>query len=758
MIKKQPTMTKGAVLLFFGFGLLFLLLLIRFVYLQSVGEVQGKSLSEEAIRLYTKQNSVEASRGDILDRNGQVIAEDTTTFKLVAVISEKATEDKDHPRHVVDKQMTAEKLSEFIPMSEEEIYNRLNQDNPDLWQVEFGAAGSSISYSVKEQIEALELPGIELYREQQRFYPNGIFASHLVGFTQVEKQEDGTETMMGQLGIEQSYQKYLQEKDGKIQYQSDAWGILLPDGKEQVIPPQNGDTIYLTLDTKIQTFLEDAMTTVQEQYNPKQMIAIVADPDTGAILAMSQRPTFHPQTREGLDETWHNLAIESAFEPGSTMKIFSLAAAVEENAFNPNAKFQSGRLKIGPNTVNDHNWGQGWGEITFLEGVQRSSNVGFGILARDYLGYDKLLEYLNKFGFGKPTGIGLPGEAAGKILYDYEIEKITTAFGQGTTLTPIQQIQAATAIANEGKMMKPYVVQKIEDGNTRQVIEKTEPEVVGQPISKETARKVLDILETVITAEEGTGNRYQIEGYSVAGKTGTAQIPDPENGGYLDGYDDFVYSFLGMAPKDDPELIMYVAIQQPELDEEKYESGSVPVSMIFNPVMKSSLQYLKIEPNNLPKPEPTAVPDFVGENSQTSITKLEEMGLTPVVIGKGTNIIDQVPLAGTMLLPGERVLLLTNGTKTVPDMTGWSLQDVMKFVKITNIELNNSGSGYVIRQSLPAGSELTDSDILVVELEPPSKAYKETEEEVAEEDGEAEEQGTTEEQDETEELEEVEGT
>ncbi|MET3698083.1 penicillin-binding protein 2B [Bacillus oleivorans] len=753
MIKKQPSMTKGAVLLFFGFGLLFLLLVSRFVYLQSVGEVQGKSLAEEAINLYTNENSIEASRGSILDRNGQVIAEDTNTFKLVAVISPKASEDDpENPRHVEDKQMTAETLSEFIPMSAEEIFNRLNPENKDLWQVEFGTAGSSISYSVKEEIEALELPGIYLYREQQRFYPNGVFASHLVGFTQLEKQEDGTEKMVGQLGIEQSYQEFLEGKNGKMQYQSDAWGVLLPDGKEQIIPSQNGDTIYLTIDTKIQTFLEDAMTTVQEQYNPKQMIAIIADPDTGAILAMSQRPTFHPQTREGINETWHNLAIESAYEPGSTMKIFTLAAAVEENAFNPNAKFQSGQLKIGPNTVNDHNWGRGWGEITFLQGVQNSSNVGFGILARDYLGYEKFLEYLNKFGFGKPTGIGLPGEVTGKILYNYEIEKITTAFGQGTTLTPIQQIQAATAIANEGKMMKPYVVGRIKDGNTGAVIEETEPEVVGQPISKETAKEVLDILETVITAEDGTGKRYAIEGYSVAGKTGTAQIPDPENGGYLDGYDDFVYSFLGMAPKDDPELIMYVAIQQPDLDEEVYESGSVPVSMIFNPVMKNSLQYLKIEPNNLPKPEPISVPNLVDDNSQNSFTKLEELGLTPIVIGDGTKIMDQVPLAGTTLLPGERVLLLTNGTRTVPDMTGWSLQDVMKFVKITNIQLNNSGSGYVIRQSLPAGSELTDSDILVVELEPPSKAY-EKDEEVTDEAGADEEQI-----EDSEDIEELEGT
>lgn len=714
-------MTTGAVLLFIGFGLLFLLLLGRYIFIQSVGEVQGKALTEEAIDRYTKKNLIEASRGEILDRNGQVIAENTTTFKLVAVISEKATEDDDHPMHVKDKSYTAQMLSEYIPLSTEEILDRLTPEEEGVWQVEFGAKGSSITYSTKEKIEALNLPGILLLREQQRFYPNGIFASHLVGFSQITKLEDGTYETVGQLGIEKSYQKYLQETDGEIQYQSDVWGVLLPDGKERIIPPKNGNDVYLTIDKKIQTFLEDAMSTVQDEYNPKEIIAIVADPDTGAILAMSQRPTFHPQTREGINQTWYNLAVESAYEPGSTMKIFTLAAAVEENAFKPDEKFQSGTLQIGPDKVNDHNWGRGWGEISFLVAVQRSSNVGFGILARDYLGYDMFREYLDKFGFGKPTGINLPGEVSGEILYDWEIEKVTTAFGQGTTLTPIQQIQAATAIANEGKMMQPYVVEKIEDGNTGEIIKETEPEVAGQPISSETAREVLDILETVITSEGGTGKKYYIDGYNVAGKTGTAQIPDPKNRGYLEGEENFIFSFLGMAPKEDPELIIYVAVKQPELNGEQ---GSEPVSKIFKPVMKNSLQYLNIKPNNLPKPKAVSIPDVVGKNSQNAKNSIAELQLEPVLVGKGTKIAAQVPMADTSLLPGERVLLLTDGVPTVPDLTGWSLQDVMKFVKVTNIQLNNAGSGYVIRQSLTPGSELSQSDILVVELEPPSVTYE----------------------------------
>jgi penicillin-binding protein 2B len=523
------------------------------------------------------------------------------------------------------------------------------------------------------------------------------------------------------MGIEKTLNSELTGKNGKIDYQSDLWGYLLPDGKEKVTPAKNGNDIYLSTDKKIQTFLEDAMNKVAQEYKPQKIIAIVADPKTGEILAMGQRPSFHPKTRDGIDKSWHNEAIETSFEPGSTMKIFTLAAAIQENVFNPNDTYQSGSYKVTENSPPIHDYNRDWGTINYLEAVQRSSNVGFAKLANEKLGFDKFREYLSKFGLDKPTGIDLPDETAGKILFQYPIEKATTAFGQGTAITPIQQIQAATAIANNGKMMQPHVVDKIVNHDTGKIITKIDPRQVSTPISAETAKKVRDILETVVTSEHGTGKRFGIEGYSVAGKTGTAQIPGPK-GEYLTGPSNYVFSFLGMAPKDDPKLIVYVAVQQPEIDD--YTKGSIPVSEIFNPVMKNSLQYLNIQPSTQARATSNKLPDLSGKVADDAVKSLKEKGFESVVVGKGTSVVAQLPKAGTKVLEGEKVILQTDGEVSAPDMTGWSLRDVLKVAKMAGVKVNSKGSGYVSMQNIKADAILRSGDYLIVELMTPEEKWK----------------------------------
>jgi penicillin-binding protein 2B len=461
---------------------------------------------------------------------------------------------------------------------------------------------------------------------------------------------------------------------------------------------------------------------VVDEYKPKKIIAIVADPETGDILAMGQRPSFHPKTKVGIENSWHNEAVETSFEPGSTMKIFTLAAAIEENVFNANEKYKSGSYRVTPKdkAIHDHNI-TGWGTITYLEGVQRSSNVAFAKIAAEKLGFDQFREYLSKFGFDKPTGIDLPGETSGKIQYTWPIEKATTAYGHGTAITPIQQIQAATAIANDGKMMKPQVVNKIVDPDTGEIIMQSKPEVVSSPISAETAKQVRDILETVVTnTETGTGNRYKIDGYSVAGKTGTANIPGPK--GYLTGAENYIFSFLGMAPKDDPELIVYVAVQQPDID--YYTQGSIPVSMIFNPVMKNSLQYLNIQPSEQEKASATKLADFNGQSVTETIKSLEKQGLEAIVLGGNAEVIGQLPPPGTTILEGEKVIIQTNGDLTAPDMDGWSLRDVMKIANIAGLKLNTTGSGYVVKQNIKEGAFLRKGDFLIVDLKTPEEKLK----------------------------------
>ncbi len=307
------------------------------------------------------------------------------------------------------------------------------------------------------------------------------------------------------------------------------------------------------------------MAQVESEYSPERISAAVLDPKTGEVLAMSSRPSFNPNKLEDVDN-WNNNVISTPFEPGSTMKMFTWAAAIEEGVYNGNEWFESGTYKVSDRVrrVSDHNGGEGWGSITFDEGFARSSNVAAAKLVWEKIGTEKYLNYLKAFDFDEKTGIDLPRERKGKLVYNYPRDKITTAFGQASTVTPIQQMKAATAIANDGKMMKPYVISKIVDPDTGNVTREKAPEVVSEPISKDTSDQVLDLLGSVVSSKHGTGKEYKLEDYSVAGKTGTAQIY--ENGSYLTGYGNYIYSFLGMAPKEDPKLMMYVSVKEPDIE------------------------------------------------------------------------------------------------------------------------------------------------------------------------------------------------
>ncbi|TCJ06082.1 penicillin-binding protein [Cytobacillus praedii] len=730
MIKKQPNINFGAAILFVIFGLLFFVLLYRFISIQITGEAGGETLAVKAQQKYEKERTIEAKRGTIYDRNGEVIATDTNSYKLIAILDESMTTNKKNPKHVVNPDKTARELSKVIDMGESEIYRlltKLNDKNELPFQVEFGKAGRDLSNQKKREIEELELPGITFIKDTKRFYPNGVFASHLVGYVEKKENKDNKTETVGMLGLEQSLNDVLTGKNGKVNYESDIWGYLLADTKEKVTPAVDGKDIYLTLDKKIQTFLEDSMSKVDEKYKPEKMIAIVADPKTGEILAMSQRPSFHPKTKEGISKTWHNEAVENSFEPGSTMKIFTLAAAIEEGVFNPNELYKSGRYAVDPKSrpVGDHNNGQGWGTISYYEGVLRSSNVAFAKIVKEKLGYETFREYLTKFKLDQPTGIELPNEAAGKIQYEWPRDKATTGFGQASVITPIQQVQAATAVANGGTMMKPHVISKIVDPNNKDSVEKTEPEVSGNPISAKTAKEVRDILEDVVSTPKGTGYKlFNIDGYEVSGKTGTAQIPKP-GGGYLTGRQNLFFSFLGMAPTDDPKLIVYVAVQQPQID--LHTSGAQPVADIFKPVMKSSLQYLNIEPEEQKKVQYEKIPSVIGSSAEEAKNILSKKGVTPIIMGKGKKVIDQLPAKDTKLMTGENVVLLTDNEQMIPDMTGWSLRDVMKVAKLGNLELNSVGNGYVVKQNLKPGSTFKEGDYLIVELELPSKKYMKAE-------------------------------
>lgn len=700
---KLSKINLRAVVLLGLFFLLFSLLFSRIGYIQVKKTVNGEELIEIAEDRWTKTQIIEGKRGTIFDRSGSALAEEIPSYTMIAIL------DENSKKRVEDPKGTAEKLAPIIERTVEELEERLSLERK--FQVELGPGTKNLSLEKKREIEALELTGIIFRKEPRRYYPKQTFASHVVGYT----ERDMSKVRMG---LESSLNEYLVQENGKIEYLSDRKGIKLPAIEEIVTSPKNGLDVYLTIDANIQTSLEQVMTQVEERYEPERMIAIVADPKTGQILAMSNRPSFNPNFYEEITN-YTNYAVSSRFEPGSTMKIFTLAAAIEDEVYNGAEVYQSGSYQIGGRRIRDHNR-LGWGEISFDEGFQRSSNVALSILALEKLGPERLYYYLDQFGFRQPTGIDLPNEANSLIADSYRIDAATTAFGQGSAITPIQQVQAATAIANDGKMMRPYIIDRIVDSNTDEIVEKTEPDMVGEPISSRTAKQVLELMESVITTSAGTGKPYYIEGFEVAGKTGTAQISDPNGQGYLSGHGKYIYSFMGVAPKSDPKLIVYVAVDRPKIT--MYEQGSAPVAEVFTTVMKHSLQYLNISPKASSQGlstngESILLGDAIGKSVADVKTTFTDEGLDVHVIGSGSKVEAQIPDPKTKLLEGEKVIIVTDGSSySMPNIEGWSLRDVMKLAQSLNLNANLIGAGFVVSQSISPTSEIKKGDYLAIEL------------------------------------------
>lgn len=699
-------------LLILAFSIVFFILAGRFIYIETAATIEGVDLQEWAEDIRTSSYEIDANRGKIHDKNGMVLAYDRPTYRLYAIVDPEYSANLNPPRHVEDVKETATKLAPLLDMKASAIQDALKsgQEN-ERFQVEFGSNGRSLSQETKEKIEDLELNGIQFKQESKRYYPNGLFASHIIGFA---RTQDGN--ISGVTGIEKQMEDHLKEEKGKISYERDKYGTKLLDPNEVMTEPEHGNDVYLTIDQKIQTFLEDALSEVEKQYNPEKIMAAVMDPDTGEILAMSNRPSYNPNNIGEVDN-WYNDMVSNPFEPGSTMKIFTWAAAIEAGVYNGSDLYESGTYKVteGSPVIGDHNNREGWDMITYDEGFRRSSNVAAGKIAYEVLGPTKLRKYLNDFNFDEKTGIDLPNEKNGQFVYDKPIEQVTTSYGQGSTFTAIQLMTAATSVANDGKMMRPYMLSKITDSDTGNILKETKPEEIGTPISEDTAEKVRNLMGTVVTSEDGTGQSFKMDDYSLAGKTGTAQI---SQGGYIEGRNNYLFSFMGMAPKEDPELLVYVAVQQPQL--EVTELGSEPVSYIVRTVMENSLHYMDIQPDKEVDESysPVSLPDVSEKSPQEAEQELKQTVENVEVIGNGSSVETTLPAPGTEVVDNQRVMIITD-QPTMPDLTGYSVRDVHRLVKYFDLNIETMGSGFVKKQSIPAGSNIKEGGYLVVELEPP---------------------------------------
>ncbi|MGV2619948.1 UNVERIFIED_CONTAM: penicillin-binding protein [Halobacillus marinus] len=712
---KNKKTNRSAALLLLAFGVLFLVIAGRFLYIETAPKVEGVDLKKWAENVRKTTYDIDATRGKIYDKNGMVLAYDRPTYRIYAILDPDYSINSAEPNHLQDADEAAEKLAPILEMDASEIKEKIvdGQEN-DRFQIEFGSKGRDLSQAKKEEIEDLDISGINFTEEAKRYYPNGMFASHIIGFARTSEGE-----ISGVTGIEKQMEKYLKETKGEISYERDKYGTKLLNPNEVMKEPENGDEVYLTIDQKIQTFLEDAMSEVDEQYNPKKIMAAVMDPKTGEILAMSNRPSYNPNAIGDVDN-WYNDMISNPFEPGSTVKMFTWASAIEAGVYKGSDMFKSGTYKVTEDSpvIGDHNNRNGWGSITYDEGFQRSSNVAASKLAYDVLGPEKLRKYFSDFHLDKKTGIDLPNESNGRIVFDRPIEQITTAFGQGSTFTPIQLMTAATSIANDGQMMKPYVLSKITSSEDGKVVKENKPEQIGAPISPDTAKKVRDLLGTVVTSEHGTGQSFKLNDYSLAGKTGTAQISEPGQG-YLTGRNNYVFSFMGMAPKEDPELLMYVAVQQPDL--EPTELGSEPVSYIVKTVMENSLHYMDIKPDKeVEEPmTPLSLPDVTDQPADEAARKLKETFDNVEVIGDGSKVTAVLPEPGTKVVENQKIMIVTDQPK-MPDLTGYSIRDIQRLARHFKLNIETMGNGYVEKQSIPAGSPIKEGGYLVVELSPPA--------------------------------------
>lgn len=693
-------------LLQISMAFVFLLFVGRFLYLSISKTIAGENISERVSNLYKRDEILKSVRGAIYDNSGNVIAEDSHSFTLYAILDKSSLDYKGKPMYVVDKKKTAEKLSTVIPLSEKKILKYLHPKHK-AYQVEFGTAGSGISLATKKKIMAMHLPGIHFDETPSRLYPNGRFASHIIGIAQpFNDKKTHSINLIGTMGIEKYFNKVLSGKDGRRIALVDAGEYQLPGGQHSYKAPINGNNIYLTIDSQLQIYLENLLDAVQNKYKPKALTAIVEDVKTGKIMAASQRPTFDPATRKGLNDNWRNILVQDSYEPGSVFKILSITAAIQEGKYNPKEYFRSGSITFNGSTIHDWNY-TGWGAIPFEQAFPRSSNVGMSILV-NRLGRHTWRRYLDNYHIGKKTNITLPDENSGLINIHSQIDQAVTSFGQGINVNAMQMMQVYSALANSGQMLKPQLVEKIVSSSGK-VIKRYKKIKVGKPVySQETAQTTLKLMRDVVEKEYGTGMTYKIPGKSIAVKTGTAQIAGI-HGGYLKGDRNYLFSVVGLTPADNPRYCIYITMKQPQIMSDPPETI---MSLIFKPLINRVSVSSKVDMMG----EQMTIPSVKGQSREQAVRLLEKMGLYVETIGSGHKVEAQSILANTKVNPNSKIIIFTGGIIRCPNMKGWTIKQVTQFANISKVKVEVLGKGKVYKQSRIPRSILNRNSKVKVEL------------------------------------------
>lgn len=627
------TVKKRLITVFLLIGLYFLIMFGRLAYVQLI---ESDEILARAEDLWSRDIPLRADRGKILDRNGEVLVENELAPTLVVV-----------PRQIEDAERVANQLTKIINISKEKILGHLTKNvSVEIVHPE----GRKLSKDQVEQIRNMNEPGLYLAEDSKRSYPNDELLAHVLGFTGIDNQ--------GLAGLEATYDDYLRGKNGALSFFSDAKGRRLNQLSNRYKQPEDGNHLLLTIDKEIQAIVERELDIAQAKFNPDGAMIVVMDPNNGEILAMSTRPNFHPSQYQSVSPEVYNrnMPVFSTFEPGSTFKIITLAAALEEGLIDldHDTYVDTGHVKVAGARLRCWKRG-GHGHQTYLEVVENSCNPGFVNIGQ-MLGKERLFSYIEKFGFGQKTGIDLAGESKGIMFSEEQIgpvELATTSFGQGVSVTPIQQIQAVAATINGGYLYRPYVVKGLVDPVTNELIHENKPQLKGQVISKETSKEVRRALEHVVA--KGTGRAAYIPGYRVGGKTGTAQKVGPD-GRYLEN--NHILSFIGFAPADDPQYLVYVAVDNPK---DTIQFASVVSTPIGGKILEDIMQKKGIPKREgelekeyqWPEQPLVEVPNLIGETINDIQHYMVDLKIE--VIGGGDRIITQSPKQGEKVERGSTV-------------------------------------------------------------------------------------------------------
>ena len=722
---------------------LFFLFLLNFALIIGTDKKFGVTLSDQAKKVHEETVIVPAKRGTIYDRNGAVIAEDATTYNVYAVIDKKYKSATGKILYVEENQFkkVAEIFKQYLGMDENYVVQQLSQKK--LKQVSFGSNGNGITYSnmtaIRDALEAAKIEGIAFTTSPNRSYKNGVFASQFIGQASLQEDKDGNKTLKGQSGMEKSLDRILAGQNGIITYDKDRNGNIVPGSDKISVKTEDGKDVYTTISAELQTNLETRMDVFQEKVKGKYVNATLVSAKTGEILATTQRPTYNADTKEGLDiknlRTWNTILYQDQYEPGSTMKVMLLASAIDHGTFPAyNEVYYSNELQVKDATIRDWDVNMGLSEGRYMNIAQAfaySSNIGMTKLELK-MGHNVWMNYLHRFKFGLSTRFGMGDESFGSLPGDY-VSQAMSSFGQGISVTQTQMLRAFSAIANDGVMLEPKFISGIYDAKN-DAARKSKKEVVGNPVPASVAQQTRNYMITVGTDPQfGTlysseGPIIQVAGQNVAVKSGTAQIATAN--GYLDGENNNINSIVVMTPAEDPDFIMYVTVQQPEV-------SFSPKSWqeLVNPVLEDAVA-LKDELNlvtetkaldGVTKEDTYKMPSAESLSKELKLKQTISPGgfadelrrnlIQPVVLGTGKNIKKMSVSVGTKLKENQQVLLLTDDLDTVPDMYGWTKKNVDIFAGWTDMEVTYKGKGsHVMKQSVKMDTSLKKTKKITITL------------------------------------------